>query len=221
MRSIPKIVNFFAIAALIVPQFCFSQGNKSESANDAIQRISFYEVEASKMTSSEISKELDKQRAILAARNTDTSKLFAMDEETFKGTGYAIALQKRRKSNEPEGAFYYGNYNWQLCSGLQRMDKGQLGDTVKKCWLDSFESFKIASNAQLAAASFNIARMYEYGYGVMQSKLVASEWFVKAAEQFIKSNARDEALASIEAALNLTPDLHLCYVSEKPCSNRA
>jgi TPR repeat protein len=206
MRNINKTAALLAAAALIFPHFCFSQEQASASANEASQRISFYEAEASKMTSLEISKELEKQRAIQVVKNTDGAKLFAMDEDTFKGTGYAMALEKRKKSNEPEGAFYYGNHNWHLCSGLQRLDKGQLGDTVKKCWLDSFESFKIASNAQLAPASFNIARMYENGYGVMQSKLVASEWFVKAAEQFIKSNARDEALTAIEAALNLTPD---------------
>jgi TPR repeat protein len=143
----------------------------------------------------------------MAIKNKESSQVFRMGEDTYKGAGYLEALEKRRKANEPEAAFYYGNYNWHTCSVIQSMDKGrQYGDVVKNCWMNSFESFKIASNAQSGAASFNIARMYENGYGVLLSNLVASEWFVKAAEQYIKSNARDEALISIEAALKATPD---------------
>jgi hypothetical protein len=40
----------------------------------------------------------------------------------------------------------------------------------------------------------------------MPSKLVAAEWFVKAADQYNKDGSRDEALASVEAALNSVPD---------------
>jgi hypothetical protein len=41
---------------------------------------------------------------------------------------------------------------------------------------------------------------------VTSSKLVASEWYVKSADQYIKQKARDEALTAVESALNLVPD---------------
>jgi TPR repeat protein len=129
-----------------------------------------------------------------------------MDEDSYKAGGYAVALEERRKDKEPSGAFYFGVYNWRICGGMQSVDKGQLGDAVKNCWLESFESFKLASTTGIPAASFNIARMYENGWGVMPSKLVAAEWFVKAADQYNKDGSRDEALASVEAALNSVPD---------------
>ena len=68
-------------------------------------------------------------------------------------------------------------------------------------------AFKRASDAQIAAATFNIARLYQNGFGVTQSKLVAAEWFVKSADQYNKEKARDEALTALESALNLAPDL--------------
>lgn len=48
--------------------------------------------------------------------------------------------------------------------------------------------------------------MYEAGLGVSPSKLVATEWFVKAADQYNKEGARDEALSALESALAHSPD---------------
>jgi TPR repeat protein len=139
-------------------------------------------------------------------KNQNAKNIFAMDDDTYKAAGYAAALESRRKTDEPAAAFFYGVYNTRICNGLQSVDKGQLSDGVKKCWLDSLASFKVASNAQIAAASFNIAKMYEGGSGVMPSKLVAADWYVKAADQYNREGARDEALTSVEAALNSVPD---------------
>ena len=67
-------------------------------------------------------------------------------------------------------------------------------------------AFKRASDAKIADATFNIAKLYESGFGVSPSKLAAAEWYVKSADQYNKDKSREEALTSLERALDLVPD---------------
>jgi TPR repeat protein len=117
-----------------------------------------------------------------------------------------MELERRCKENEPEAAFFYGIYNWRICGGIESANNSQFDNVLKNCWLESLESLKVASNAKIAEASFNIGRVYEKGWGVLPSKLVAADWYVKAAQQFNETGSRDEALTSIESALNAVHD---------------
>ncbi len=196
----------FALIATISWNAHSADADTKSQANEAVERMSFYRDEASKLSSSAIFKEMERLRNIQALKNQSAGLTFAMDEDSFKSVGYATALEARRKTNEPAGAFFWGAYNWRICGVMQGADKGQLGDAVKNCWLESLESFKVASAGEISGASFNIARLYEKGWGVTPSKLVAAEWFVKAANQYNKDGSREEALTSVEAALDMVPD---------------
>jgi TPR repeat protein len=179
----------------------------NESANEAMKRMSAYQEEASRLKASSVFAELEKLRTVLAIKQQSSKSVFVLDDDTYKATGYAMDLQARRKVNDAAGAYYYGVYNLRVCGGLQSADKGgQFSDTVKQCFLESLESFKVASTAKMGAASFNVGRMYESGWGVLPSKLVAADWFVKAAQQFTEASSREEALTAIEAALTAVPD---------------
>ena len=206
MKSYAPALRIICLTISFWQGYAIAEDDSKQRANEAIQRMTFFRDEAAKLSSAEIFKELERQRNILALKSQAKGFSLLMDDDSFKSSGYAAALEDRQKNKEPSGAFYFGVYNWRLCSVMQGVDKGQLGDTVKDCWLQSLESFKLASSAQIPAASLNIARLYENGWGVAPSKLVAAEWYVKAANQYNGEGSRDEALSSVEAALNLVPD---------------
>ena len=205
--KISASIIFLAFLAPIGTNASASNVEAKVSAENAIKQMRAYQDEAAKLNASSVFAELEKLRTVLALKQQTNKSIFLIDDDTNKATGYAMDLKARRDANDPYGSYYYGVYNLRVCGGLESTDTGrQFTDAVKKCFLESLESFKIASTSQIGEASFNIGRMYEKGWGVSPSKFVSAEWFAKAARQFNESGARDESLASIEAALNLVPD---------------
>lgn len=184
-----------------------SQANRTkyEAMSNAAQQ------EAEKMSTLEVYNELER---LDLARN---SRYALHPESYFSGSdnehrdfqrsiGFSTVLSSRRDKGEVSATFYFGIRNWKYCQVLQEIDKGQLGYKTADCWKESLDSFKVASAAKIPAATFNIARMYESGFGVITSKYVAANWYVKSADQYNKANLRDEALTSLEAALAMVPD---------------
>jgi hypothetical protein len=165
------------------------------------------EIEAEKISSVEVYKELerlDTARASRIARNPD-SWIFGTDEDQ-RDYGFSAVLNRRRDNGEVAASFYFGIRNWKYCQALRSLYKDQMANRAADCWSKSLESFRVASAGQVPEAAFNIARMYENGFGVIASKYVAADWYVKSAEQYNKADSRDEALTSLEAALAAVPD---------------
>lgn len=188
-----------------IEQNVHSQTATQKSANEYEERTMFYEAQASALTSFAILESLQLQDRLQSLKPFDISKLFEMDENFYKSVGYTKVLQKRKDDKDPLGAFFYGAYKWDFCARTERASIAQPQD-VKKCWLEVFDSFKIASDAKVADASMNIAKLYERGRGVTISKFAAADWYVKAADQYNAQKERDDALAAVEAALNAVPD---------------
>jgi TPR repeat protein len=176
------------------------------NANKTIEQMKFYEAEAAKLPASEIFKVLELEREEMHKKSQNGASMWSLDEANIKAVGYASALNKRREAGDAYAALYDGVYNTRVCRGLQLGSKGQQTSAVSDCWQSSLAAFKIASTAGIADGARNVAIMYENGNGVVASKLVAAEWHVKAANQFLASGARDAALISLEAALKLEPD---------------
>lgn len=177
----------------------------NQAAADAVRKMQRYQDEASALDPQDIYRELERVRAVIAIKSQNSALPDPTDEDTLKGSGYAAALQARRKQGEPAAAHYWGLYNSRICSAL---DLGKnIGDTAKNCWADTLESFRIASEHGMARSSFNIGLMYENGWGVVQSKFVAADWFIRAAEKYKQDGLREGALESVEAALRVVPDL--------------
>jgi len=178
-----------------------NEGN-SKRNNSTSNEIESFKNEALRKRSQDIFNTIESE----ALYSSGNSMLSNGGPNYNKIAGYALALEEKSEAKDPEAAFYFAIYNGKICRALQKMDKGQPSEGTRKCWSKSLENFKIASKANSPAASYNIAKMYEEGYGVLASKLAAAEWYTKAANQFMKSNSREDALASIEAALNAQPD---------------
>jgi len=116
-------------------------------------------------------------------------------------------LSSRRDKGEVAASFYLGVRGWKWCQALQKRDTGQFANKeAADCWSRILDSFKVASAAQVPAATFNIARMYEHGFGVIASKYAAADWYFKSANQYKKAGSRDQALTSLKAALTVVPD---------------
>ena len=124
----------------------------------------------------------------------------------------SIALEGQLKSRalkgDAESAFYWGVYKYSrgvaAYSAVQRAttetDAGirkKLGDEY---FVDAMTGLKIASKSGIGDASWNIAQMYENGFGVSQSQLAAAEWYAKAGAQYVKQGLREVALAALERA---------------------
>lgn len=205
MKVLERLRYLIAVAAgFSAIHTCIAADDSKGIASDASQRMAFYEDEASKLSTTDVFKEIQRRLAIQDAKPKGSS-LLEFNEDTYKTVGYVSELAKRRSRNEPLAAFYHGLYNWRVCAGLA-VGLGQQNSAVQACWQESLASYKIASNASIAPASFNIGRMYENGLGVTTSKFAAAEWYVKAANQYNELQVRDEALTSLEAALKAVPD---------------
>ena len=152
--------------------------------------------------------ELIRLEAAKKSRSARASEsIWVFTDDDMRASAYGTVLQKRGESGDPYASFYYAVNEWHLCSRFQQEGGDNSAKIAKACWERVMPAFKRASDAQIAAATFNIARLYQNGFGVTQSKLVAAEWFVKSADHYNKEKARDEALTALESALNLVPDL--------------
>jgi hypothetical protein len=175
-------------------------------AKKVVEQMKFYEAEAEKLPASQIFKVLELEREDMHQKTQSGAAVWSLDEANIKAVGYASALSKRRAAGDAYAALYDGVYNTRVCRGLQLGSQGQQTSAISDCWQSSLAAFKIASTAGIADGARNVAIMYENGNGVVASKLVAAEWHVKAANQFLASGARDAAFISLEAALKLVPD---------------
>ncbi len=150
---------------------------------------------------------VNNSRKAMATKPEDAfAAMFGITDDDMRAVSYGSVLQKRGESGDPYASFYYAAREWDMCLQFQQRSGDNWSKLAKGCWQRVMPMFKRASNAQIAAATFNIARLYENGFGVMPSKLVAAEWYVKSADQYNKEMARDDALTALESALNLVPD---------------
>jgi hypothetical protein len=133
-------------------------------------------------------------------------KMMGITEDDNRAFSYRTVLKKRGENGDPSASFYYGVSEWGKCLLFQNQTGNDYTKLAIECWKGVMPAFKRASDAQIAAASFNIGRLYEHGFGVTPSKLVAAEWYVKSADQHNKFKDRDNALTALESALNLVPD---------------
>lgn len=128
---------------------------------------------------------------------------FSTTDEDMRAISYGSALKKRGEEGDPYASFYYAVRQWDFCLQLQHQTNEGWANRTKECWQGVMPALKRAADAKIADAEFNIARLYENGFGVTPSKLAAADWYVKSAEQYNKEKSRDEALTAVESALNL------------------
>jgi tetratricopeptide (TPR) repeat protein len=147
-----------------------------------------------------------KSRIALAKPEEVMAVAFSTTDDDKRAISYATVLQRRSDAGDPYASFFYAVRQWDFCLQMQRQAGEIWAGQAKECWQKVMPAFKRASDAQIADATFNIARLYESGFGVTPSKLAAAEWYVKSADQYNRVKSRDEALTSVESALNLVPD---------------
>ena len=148
-----------------------------------------------------------KSRLALANKPEEIlASVFKMTDDDMRAISYASVLQKRGEAGDPYASFFYAVRQWDLCLQLQRQTGESWANQAKECWQGLMPALKRAADAKIADASFNIARLYENGFGVTPSKLAAADWYVKAADQYNRNKSRDEALTAVESALNLVAD---------------
>lgn len=147
-----------------------------------------------------------KSRVALNPPKDLASAMFSVTDDDVRAIAYEAVLKKRGEGGDPYASFFYGVHQWDYCLRLQRLEGEAWAKQANECWQGVLPAFKRASAAKIADASFNIAKLYENGFGVAPSKLVAAEWYVKSAEQYNKEKSREEALAAVEKAVDLVPD---------------
>jgi hypothetical protein len=132
-----------AAAGFCGTQACTAADDNKQLANEANQRMAFYQEEASKLNTTDVFKEIQRQQAIQDAKPKGTVFL-DFSEDTYKTIGYLSELAKRRNQNESLASFYHGLYNWRVCAGLA-VGLGKQNSAVQTCWQESLASYKVAS----------------------------------------------------------------------------
>jgi TPR repeat protein len=185
----------------------------STAALEAKAKYDAYNRDGQGLRTAELSAELERLNAAKKSRMALLTKpeeilaaAFKMTDDDMRAVSYATVLKKRSDNGDPDSSFFYGVHQWDFCSQLQRQQGEMWAKQASECWQGLLPAFKRASDAQIANASFNIGKLYENGFGVSPSKLVAAEWYVKAAVQYNKGKLRDEALTAVERAVDLVPD---------------
>ena len=97
----------------------------------------------------------------------------------------SLALTEKLKSlaisGDAESAFCWGVLKWEEGGKLANYSPTEFWQKkARDTFNDAYLGFKIASDAGIAAASWNIAVMYEQGNGFTSSKLAAAEWYYYA-----------------------------------------
>lgn len=187
--------------------------SNSPAALEAKAKYDGYSRDGQALRTTDLYRELERldaakksRLALLTQPNEILSAVFQIADDDMRAISYASVLQKRGESGDPYASFFYGVRQWDFCLQLQRQQGDGWTKQAKECWQGVLPAFKRASDAQIADASFNIGKLYENGFGVLPSKLVAAEWYVKSAEQYNKAKSRDEALTAVEKAVDLVPD---------------
>lgn len=208
---LPLFVAASVHAADQVPEFKFDPNTPAALAAKA--KYEGFDRDGQALRTTDLYKELGrldaakKSRIALAHKPEEVmAAAFDMTDHDMRAISYATVLQKRGEAGDPYASFFYAARQWDFCLQLQRQTGDGWVKQAKECWQSVMPAFKRASDGQIADAAFNIARLYENGFGVTQSKLAAAEWYVKSAEQYNKEKSRDEALTAMESALNLVPD---------------
>jgi TPR repeat protein len=183
---------------------CAQELSPAQVAETAVARMKHYKQEALKLAAPQVFDEIERLRTTMAIKSRESAIPDLTDEDTLKASGYASALEAKRNAKEPHSAYYWGRYYSRICSALET--NKSIGDVAQRCWAETLESFKIASDGGIPRASFNIGLMYENGWGVNKSMYLAAEWYTKAAEKYMIGDLREGALESIEAALRVVPE---------------
>jgi TPR repeat protein len=205
------LVAVSAQAAGQVPDFKFDPNSPAALAAKA--KYEGYDRDGQALRSADLYKELGRLDAAKKFRISMVNKpedvlgaSLTMTDDDMRAISYATVLHKRSDGGDPLASFFYAARQWDFCLQLQRQTGEGWAKQAKECWQGVMPAFKRAADAQIADATFNVARLYENGFGVTPSKLAAAEWYVKSAEQYNKEKSRDEALTAVESALNLVVD---------------
>lgn len=211
-KGLSLIVLTFTSLAIAEPATLTYDPN-SPAALEARAKYEAYDKDGQALLTAKLSAELDRLKVTKANRMalvTEPSEIleaaFKMTNDDMRAISYASVLQKRSDSGEPLAAFFNSVQHWDFCLQQQKQQGEIWVSRARECWQGVMSGFKRASEAQIGDASFNIGKMYEEGFGVLPSKLVAAEWYVKSAEQYNKTKSRAEALTAVERAVNLVPD---------------
>ena len=128
-------------------------------------------------------------------------------------------LSKKLKSTALSGntvaAFYWGVYNYNKgvdnFSALQesktKNDLSVRKQLADENFAEALASFRISSKAGDGDSSYNIAQMYQNGFGVPQTKLAAAEWYAKAGAQYLRQGLREVSLSALERAEAIDPKI--------------
>lgn len=87
-----------------------SDVDPTSAAEKASKSIRKYEQDAKSLTSAEIYKAIQSEIELrsLTSKNSGFDLSSINNEDFQRSVGYALALEKRRESNDPTGSFYYG-----------------------------------------------------------------------------------------------------------------
>ena len=200
-----------SVYAADAPQLVYDPN--SPAALDAKAKYEGYTRDGQALRTSDLYKELERLDGVRKSRIAMLTKpeeiaasVFVTTDDDMRAISYSTVLLKRGESGDPYASFFYGVRQWDVCSLMQRQQEEVWIKRAKECWQGVMPAFKRASDAKIADATFNIAKLYESGFGVSPSKLAAAEWYVKSADQYNKDKSREEALTSLERALDLVPD---------------
>ena len=208
----------FALAMTITPVYAADAPQlvydpNSPAALEAKAKYEGYTRDGQALRTSDLYKELERLDGVRRSRIAMLTKpeeiaasVFVTTDDDMRAISYSTVLQKRGESGDPYASFFYGVRQWDFCLLMQRQQGEVWLKQAKECWQGVMPAFKRASDAQIADATFNIAKLYENGFGVSPSKLVAAEWYMRSADQYNKDKSREEALTSVERALDLVPD---------------
>ena len=155
-----------------------------------------------------IDKKTDADSAVALRKGDVGGAMFGFTESFSESIDLQKKLKQMALGGNAEAAFYWGLYKFDRGARFQPLiarqtDRGLadgLRNTVNQDFADAMTGLTIASKSGNPDASWNIALLYENGFGVSQSKLAAAEWYAKAGAQYLKRGYREVALAALERA---------------------
>lgn len=166
-------------------------------------KVENYKQAFDKRDSYQIGQEYKNHREMMMLKRKPNASLFDADiDDVAKGVALVNLLEERKEKGDAEATYQYAVTQLSIC---ERMLSPRSSFTPKTCEVVEENLRKVAKQNDQRAMII-LGSMYEQGVWFEKSNFVAAEWFLKAAQQYEKSQDREKMLTYLEKASILSPD---------------
>ena len=141
----------------------------------------------------------------LARQFVELSKTWPSSDPIQAAANLSV-LEDRIGQGDGDAAYCHGFISYSSCVALKSRDVSELKTAADSMCERAVEKMRFASSTGDPRAMKVLAELYEKGFGVPTSRLLAAEWYLNASRRYHADGQRDRAFEALELAMAADPD---------------